>query len=361
MPLVPSYIKNLANYKPGKPIEEVTRELGLEEVIKLASNENSLGPSPKAIEAIRATLNDSHRYPDASGYALRSALAERFKVKIDNVVLGAGSEGIMSTIMRTFLLSDDELVSAKNSFIGFKVLANASGRKVHWVPMKNHRYDLEAMIKSINDYTKIVYIANPDNPMGTYINRDEFDAFYAHVPERVLIILDEAYFEFSKDISDFPDSMTYRYDNVITLRTFSKAYGLAGVRIGYGFAHRDLIGNLMKVKVPFQPSYLGQIGGLAALSDKEFLSRTLDLNQKGLSYLSDELCKLNIETIPSVTNFITTVWKSKDRAAEISESLLQKGIIVRPLGSFGWPECIRISVGLEDENTKFIEALKTII
>lgn len=361
MPLVPSYIKNLANYESGKSIEEVARELGLKEVIKLASNENSLGPSPVAVQAIREALVDSHRYPDASGFELRSALADRFKVRIDNVVLGAGSEGIMSTIIRTFLLSDDELVSAEHSFIGFRVLANASGRKIHWVPMKDHRYDLEAMASRINDYTKIIYIANPDNPMGTYVNRDEFESFYAHVPERVLIILDEAYFEFSEHVHDYPDSMSYRYDNVITLRTFSKAYGLAGLRIGYGFAHRNLIANLMKVKVPFQPSFLAQVGGLAALSDKNFLNQTLELNQKGIHYFSEELRKLNVETIPSVTNFITTVWESEQIAGQITESLLNKGIIVRHLGPFGWPECIRVSIGLEEENSKFIRTLKTLL
>ena len=225
MPLVPSYIQNLSNYVQGKPIEELQRELGLDHVDKLASNENSLGPSPKAIKAIQASMTNLHRYPDATGYELRTKLADRFNIKMDNVILGAGSEGVMSTIIRTFLLSDDELISAANSFIGFRVLANASGKKVHWVPMENYHYDLERMAEKVSDYTKIIYIANPDNPMGTYITKSEFDAFYAHIPDRVLIILDEAYFEYAHSKSDYPDSMTYRYDNVITLRTFSKAYG----------------------------------------------------------------------------------------------------------------------------------------
>jgi histidinol-phosphate aminotransferase len=361
MPLVPSYISNLANYKPGKRIEEVTREYGLEGVIKLSSNENSLGASPKAIAAVKKALGSTHRYPDAFGFELRTKLADKFDVKLDNVVLGAGSEGIMSTIMRTFLLSDDELVSAANSFIGFRVLANASGRKVHWVPMENYRYDLKSMANAINEYTKIIYIANPDNPMGTYITRQEFDEFYQKVPDRVLIILDEAYYEFSKEIEDYPDSMSYRYDNVITLRTFSKAYGLAGLRIGYGFAHRELIGNLMKVKVPFEPSMLAQSAAAAALEDQQFLSQTLNLNTNGLQYLSDELRKLNVETIPSAANFITTLWESGDRAHSIAEELLKRGIIVRPLDSFGWPNCLRVSTGLESENEAFIETLTSVI
>lgn len=358
MPLVPSYIKKLKSYKPGKPIEEVQRELGLDDIIKLASNENPLGPSPKALSAIQNSMIESHRYPDASGYELRKKLSNRFNVNINNVVLGSGSEGIMSTIMRTFLLNDDELVSAQNSFIGFRVLANASGNKIHWVPMKNHHYDLESMADKITDYTKIVYIANPDNPMGTYITRKEFDAFYSHVPERVLIILDEAYFEYAESREDYPDSMTYKYDNVITLRSFSKAYGLGGIRIGYGFAHDELISNLLKVKAPFEPSALAQVAGHAALDDSGFLSKTVETNERGMNYLREQLEIIGVKYIPSVANFITTIWDSESRATELTKELLKKGVIVRQLNSFGWPAYIRISIGLEKENYRFINALK---
>ena len=361
MALVPSYIQQLANYRPGKPISEAQRELGIQDFIKLASNENPLGPSPKGLAAIQDSLNNLHRYPDATGYELRTKLAKRFNIKMENVVLGAGSEGIMSTIMRTFLLSDDELISAANSFIGFRVLANASGRHVNWVPMKNYRYDLEAMADKITDYTKIIYIANPDNPMGTTITRQEFDEFYTHIPERVLIILDEAYYEFAQDSPNYPDSMSYRYDNVITLRTYSKAYGLAGARIGYGFAHESLIGNLMKVKVPFEPSLTAQAAGMAALDDEVFLAETLAVNEKGMVFLKQEFVALGIENVPSGANFITTVWESEDRASNLTQSLLEKGVIVRQLTGFGWPNCIRISVGLEAENQKCIERLKEIL
>ncbi len=361
MPLVPSYIQNLANYVPGKAIKEVQRELGLDHVDKLASNENSLGPSPKAIEAMAKTLSGLHRYPDVSGYELRTKLARRYNINMDNVILGGGSEGIMSTIMRTFLLSDDEIISAANSFIGFRVLANASGRKVHWVPMKNYRYDLEAMAEKVTDYTKIIYIANPDNPMGTYITRKEFEEFYVHIPERVLIILDEAYYEFAQSRNDYPDSMTYRYDNIITLRTFSKAYGLAGLRIGYGFAHDELIRNLMKVKEPFSPSLIAQTAGSAAMDDSAFLEKTLTINETGYTFLQKELTSLGIETVPSVANFITSIWETNAQALDITQSLLKKGIIVRNLKAFGWPNCIRISIGTADENGRFIDALKSIL
>ena len=343
MPLVPSYIKKLNSYKPGKPIGEVQRELGLNNIIKLASNENPLGASPKALDAIQEAMVECHRYPDASGYELRKKLSERFNVGIDNVVLGAGSEGIMSTIMRTFLLSDDELISAENSFIGFRVLANASGKRIHWVPMDQHHYDLEAMANKITDYTKIIYIANPDNPMGTYITKKEFDEFYSHVPERVLIILDEAYFEFAHGLEDYPDSMTYRYDNVITLRSFSKAYGLGGIRIGYGFA--EIIGKRIFVNI----------------DDKDFLSRTLELNEKGMKYIKGELELLEVRFIPSIANFITTIWESETKATNLTNDLLEKGVIVRQLTAFGWPNYIRISIGLEEENHRFIESLKEIL
>ena len=361
MPLVPLYIQNLANYVPGKTIDEVQREMGISEVIKLASNENSLGPSPRAMAAMRLAMEKIHRYPDPSGYILRKKLAKKYSVKMENVILGAGSEGIMSTIIRTFLLSDDEIISAENSFIGFRVLANASGKKINWIPMKNYRYDLQAIADRINDYTKLIYIANPDNPMGTYITRQEFDSFYQHVPERVLIILDEAYYEFAHSISDYPDSMAYRYDNVITLRTFSKAYGLAGARIGYSFAHEDLINNLLKVKVPFEPSYLAQVAGFAALDDTTFLNKTIELNKSGMDYMTREMEKLNINYVPSIANFITTVWENEEKAAEITNQLLNKGVIVRQLNPYGWTNCVRISIGLKDETQRFLAAVSEIL
>ena len=309
MPLVPSYIKKLEKYKPGKSIQIAKTESGEKNYIKLSSNENPLGASPLAIEAIKKTYTSLNRYPDASGHALRNKLAKKFSVKTENVVIGSGSEGIMSTIMRTFLLNDDEIISASGSFIGFRVLANASGRKVHWVPMKDYHYNLERMAEKITDYTKIIYIANPDNPMGTYIKKTDFDKFYSHVPTRVLIILDEAYYEFANSQSDYPDSMHYRYDNVITLRTFSKAYGLGGLRLGYGFAHENLIENLNKVKPPFEPSLPAQHAGVAALDDVNFLDKTIKVNKSGMNYLTTTFDSLGINYIPSYTNFITTLWK----------------------------------------------------
>ena len=227
--------------------------------------------------------------------------------------------------------------------------------------MKKFGYDVEMMAPKITAYTKIIYIANPDNPMGTYVTRKEFDQFYQYVPERVLIILDEAYFEFADEIDDYPDSMTYRYDNVITLRSFSKAYGLGGVRIGYGLAHDELISNLLKVKVPFEPSFTAQVAGIAALDDPEFLLKTIKANKQGMKFFKQELNILGVEHIPSAANFITTVWKSEEKSLKLSKSLLGLGVIIRQLSSFGWPNCIRISIGTEEENNRFIKSLKTVL
>jgi len=361
MPLVPSYIKKLKRYKPGKSGRDIKQENGVNKYIKLSSNENPLGPSPLAIKALKNTISRINRYPDASGFSLRKKLAKKFKVTYKNVVIGSGSEGIMSTIMRTFLLSDDEIISSTGSFIGFRVLANASGRKVHWVPMKNHHYNLKQMAEKINDYTKIIYIANPDNPMGTYINKSDFDKFYSCIPDRVLIILDEAYYEFVSNEPDYPDSMHYRYDNVITLRTFSKAYGLGGLRLGYGFAHEKLIENLNKVKPPFEPSFPAQEAGIAALDDKNFLNKTLENNNLGMALFKNEFQALGITYIPSYTNFITTIWENAKIAKKITNLLLNEGIIVRQLNSFGWENCIRISIGLEKENRKCAKTLRKIL
>ncbi|MEE9166327.1 MAG: histidinol-phosphate transaminase [Candidatus Neomarinimicrobiota bacterium] len=361
MPLVPKNIKELAPYIPGRPIEQVRRELGLSEISQLASNENPLGPSPMAVEALRRESTQSNRYPESGGNGLRKELAVRFNIKTENVILGAGSESVMATIMRTFLLPEDEIITAADSFLGFTLLARASGKRVHWVPMKDNRYDLESMATHINEYTKIIYLANPDNPMGTYFTVEEFDSFMEKVPARVLIIMDEAYFEFARHLSDYPDSMHYRYDNVITLRTFSKAYGLAGVRIGYGFAHDELISNLMKVKPTFEPSRLALVAGTAALDDTDHLKKTVELTHKGIEFLNESFSQLGIPFVPSAANFVTTRWKSEVRAEEICQKTLKMGVILRHLKPFGWPSRIRVSVGLPHENEKVASALKSFL
>ena len=358
MVLVPKHIKNLRAYKAGKPISEVKRELKLNNVIKLASNENPLGPSQVAIDKVKKILTETHRYPDSNGYDLRSKLAEKFNLDIKNVIIGGGSEGIMSVIMRTFLAADDEIIATENSFIGFRVLANASGFRVNWIPMKKFHYDLEAMAKKINNHTKVIYLANPDNPTGTYFNKQKFDKFMALVPNRVIVLLDEAYFEYASHIEEYPDSMHYRYDNVITLRTFSKVHGLAGFRVGYGFANEKLIENLMKVKLPFEPSSLGQVAACAALEDNQHLIDSIKINDTEKIKLGDFSNQMNIEYIPSATNFLTLKFNSSDVAKQFCSYLLKKGIILRNLESFGLPECVRVTVGIPSENSMLIKNIK---
>ena len=361
MALVPKHIKELSPYKAGKPISEVQRELGLEEIVKLASNENPLGPPKSSIRAAQDSLMECHRYPDAAAFELRDKLATRFDLKMENVVLGGGSEGVMSTIMRTFLKPGDEIVAALNSFIGFRVLANASGNHTNWIPMKDYHYDLSSMADAINDYTKIIYLANPDNPTGTYFTVDEFDRFMSRVPERVLVLLDEAYFEYAQNAANFPDSMHYRYDNVITLRTFSKAYGLAGFRVGYGFGHADLIGNLLKVKLPFEPAIPAQSAAIAALDDDAYLLSALTVNMDGMDQITTTFDEFELRYIPSVTNFVTLLFNDGVQAKDFTQIMLENGVILRHLIGFGLPECVRVTIGTTDENEFFIDKLNKIM
>jgi len=357
MPLVPPYIESLRPYQAGRSIEEVQRHYGLTRVSKLASNENPLGPSTMAIDAMARSMSQLHRYP-SGGLDLRRVLAEQFELKIENVIAGSGSEGIMSNIIRTFLCDEDEVLTTEAAFIGFQVLAKSRGVAYRAVPYRDWHYDLTALASEINERTKIIYLANPNNPTGTIFSKHEFDEFYRHVPERVLIILDEAYFEYAKDNPRYPDSMHYRYDNVITLRTFSKIYGLAGVRIGYGFAHENLISNLLKVKLPFEPSTLAQAAGIGALADREFVHRSLELNARGLRLFNSAFRELGLAIVPSEANFVMLVLPSAERADQLTHELVAQGIIVRPLKSFGLPHCVRISTGTDEDNQRCVEAVQ---
>ncbi|MDX2128510.1 MAG: histidinol-phosphate transaminase [Chloroherpetonaceae bacterium] len=359
--LVPNHIETLQPYKAGRSIEEIQSLYGLKEVHKLASNENLLGASPKAIEAVVAAASGVNYYPDPLALKLRGKLAEMFKLKIENVIVGAGSEGIMADILRTFICDTDELITSQNTFIGFKVLADSSGLKVQYIPMKeNYRFNLDAIGEAINERTKVVYLCNPNNPTGSIFTKDEFDRFMQRVPERVIIILDEAYFEFAAESLDYPDSMSYRYDNVITLRTFSKGFGLAGLRVGYGFAHEKFINNLLKVKLPFEPNMLAQVGALAALDDEAFLAKTIANNRQGYHEFTFAFEELGLAWVPSHANFVMIDLKSESKVNDVSEELLKRGIISRPLKAFGLPHCLRISIGMMHQNRKCIEALKQI-
>ena len=358
--VVPPYIERMEPYVTGLSIAEARRRYHLERVVKLASNENPLGPSPRAVEAIREALPGMHRYPDG-GLALRQKLAERFGCKVENVIAGAGSEGIMADIVRTFLCDDDEVLTCEGTFPAMRVLAQSRGVEYRTVPMQEWSFDLAAIAQAITPRTKLIYLSNPDNPTGTIFTRREFDDFYRRVPERVLIILDEAYFEYAQDNPRYPDSMHYRYDNVITLRTFSKAYGLASIRAGYGFAHQDLIGMLLKIKLPFEPSGLASAAALAALDDREFVHRSLANNALGKLRLSAALERLGLHPLPSEANFVMLPLPSPEQAEELFQALLREGVIVRPLRFFGLPHCVRITVGTPEENEFCLSALERVL
>lgn len=360
--LVPDSIRNLQVYQAGKPIDELAREKGLTNISKIASNENPLGPSPFAIREMTKGLWDLHRYPDMHAYALKRALADLYKLKLENIVLGSGSEGIMGYIARAFLSPGLEVLTSEKTFIGFTILARSAGAKITTVPQtSDHRYNVKAMADAISDKTKVIYIANPNNPTGTYITKEEFDLLMKHVPEHVLVILDEAYFEFAKGQEDYPDSMTYRYDNVITLRTFSKAYGLSGIRVGYGFGHEDLISNLNKAKLPFEPNLIAQLGAVGALEDVPHLERTLLNNSIQYLRTFEFLKKKGFKPIPSITNFITIPTGSAAASDALYNLLLDEGVIIRPLKANEMPDYVRVSLGTQKEMDHFFNAMEKVL
>lgn len=360
--LVPDYIRNLVVYQAGKPVEELAREKGLTQISKLASNENPLGPSPLAIKEMTEALWSIHRYPDMHAHQLKSDLCQLYRLKKENIILGNGSEGIMSYIVRAFLQPGEQVLTSESTFIGFYILAKSVGADLKKVAMTtNFKFDVERMAEEISDHTKIIYLANPNNPTGTYLTKKEFDYLMSYVPSHVLVILDEAYFEYAKDCHDYPDSMSYRYDNVITLRTFSKAYGLAGIRVGYGFAHEDLISNLTKIKLPFEPNLIAQRGAVGALKDKNHLDQTQALNKKMMLSCKDFLIKHGFTPITSITNFLTIKTGSADNSQWLFEKLLDKGVIIRPLSSNEMPDFVRISMGTESEMQHFYESFESLL
>ena len=359
MSLVPPCVASLRPYDPGPSLEELRRRYGIDDFIQLASNENPLGCSALATEAMTRARPAVHRYPGA-GSELRSALAGKFHVKVSNVVVGNGSEGILSNIVRAFLCEDDEVLTTEAAFVGFQAIAKSRGTRYRTVPYRNWAYDLEALARSIKDRTKIIYLANPNNPTGTIFTSDEFDAFYAKVPKRVLILLDEAYFEYARSNPNYPDSLSYRYDNVITLRTFSKAYGLAGLRVGYGFAHEDLIANILKVKLTYEVNTMAIAAALGALADEEFVQRSVHLNAQGLKLLTDSCSEIGFTVVPSAANFVMVPMADETEAARITLGMLEQGIEVRQLKGFGLPRCIRITTGTPAQNVRCIDAMRKI-
>lgn len=352
--LVPLNIRDLSPYVAGKTIEEVQREYNPPRISKLASNENRVGCSPKVEQAVIKAMQEIQDYPDPIARDLRSELARRNNVKTENIIVAAGSESIISILCRTFFLNNEEALTADATFVGFFVQANVRGISVNKVSLTDdYRFDLESMAKAISTNTKMVYIANPNNPTGTYITRSEFETFMRKVPEDVLVIMDEAYFEYAREVSDYPHSLDYDYPNVITLHTFSKAYGLAGFRIGYGIASEEIISHMMKTKLTFEPTSLAQAAAMAALYDQKFIAESRKVIEEGKKRLYRFFEERGITYVPSVSNAVLMVLPTEKQAVNFTQSMLEEGVILRRTKAFGLPNCVRITIGRKKEMDHF--------
>ncbi len=353
-------IQDLVPYPPGKPIEELERELGIQGSIKLASNENPLGPSPMALEAIRAKLNTLHRYPDGSGYYLKSKLSEKFHLPLDRILLGNGSNELIELIVRTFLEPGDEAVQPFPTFLVYEKIIKGAGGRMISVPLADFGLDLKAMVNALTPRTKILFVNNPNNPTGTILKKLELFQFLKNIPKEVIVVMDEAYVEFVTD-PDFANGIELlgKHPGIIVLRTFSKLYGLAGLRIGYGFAREELADYINRVRQPFNANTLAQAAATAALDDRAFEEQTLHTVREGLQYLHERLDKMGLDYLPTQTNFFLI--RVHPGGREVYEKLLREGVIVRAMDSYGLPEYIRINVGLPEENERFITTLKKVL
>ncbi len=349
-------IQSLSPYVPGKPIDELQRELGLTRVIKLASNENPLGPSPKAVAALAGANDTLHRYPDGGAYRLRQAIAERWKVTSEQVILGNGSDEILGLLARTFLAPGDEAVMADHTFVIYRMEVTAAHGKPVVVPLVNWTHNLEAMAQAITPRTRLLFICNPNNPTGTTVPAEAISRLMAKLPRDVIVVFDEAYYEYVRD-PQFPDTIAYVKEgcNVIVLRTFSKIYGLAGLRIGYGISTPEINDLLNRVRPPFNANSLAQRAALAALGDDEHVARSRAVNAAGMEQLGSGLTKLGFAPIPSEANFLYFDVKRDGR--QVFESLLREGIIVRHIEG----TMLRVTVGQFDENAAFLQALKKVL
>jgi histidinol-phosphate aminotransferase len=353
--LIPDYLRGLPVYIPGRPIEDVERELKIH-AIKLASNENPLGPSPKAMEAARRVLAESHRYPDGGTLRLRERLAAMHNVALEEVFIGLGSSEMIDLTARLTLSAGKNGVTSLGSYAPYAIATRAACATPIRAPMRDFTYDLSALAAAITPETRIIYIANPNNPTGTSFGADEFAAFLAGVPASILVVLDEAYIHYA-DRTDMPQSVELfrRRDNLLIMRTFSKVYGLAAMRIGFGIANAAIVAAMNKLRTPFNVAGVSQAAALAALDDTEHVTRSIAANAAERTRLTDELTKLGLCPVSSHTNFIFI--DVGPRATELYDELLREGVIVRPLAWMGFPEAIRISIGTREENDKFLIAL----
>jgi histidinol-phosphate aminotransferase len=350
------HILKLVSYEPGKPVEELAREMGLqpEEIVKLASNENPLGPSPKAVAAMRDALDRAHFYPDGGGWALRTAIAEKLGLTRENVVLGNGSNEIIEFIGHAFLRPGDEVITARHAFAVYTLMAQLFGAKTIEVPDPGFTHDLNAMLAAVSWRTRQIFIANPNNPTGTMVGQQEIDDFMSRVPEDVLVIFDEAYYEF---LENPPDVLKFVRDgrNVVVMRTFSKIQGLAGLRIGYGLAAKEIADVLQKTRQPFNANSIAQAGALAGIYDDEYMRKTRELTHEGREFLQSAFASMGLEFVPSAANFVLVRVGDGDK---VFEALLRRGLIVRAMRSYKLPQWIRVSVGTMDQNRRFVAELE---
>ncbi|MCX7927961.1 MAG: histidinol-phosphate transaminase [Candidatus Omnitrophica bacterium] len=351
-------IENLSPYVAGKPIEETKRQLGLRRVIKLASNENPFGPSPKAVSAIQKVIGNINRYPDSNNYYLKQSLAKHYNLKSQNFVIGNGSDELIDIIIKTFVNEDENIITSETTFVEYQIIATINNRQVFTVPLKDFRYDLNGLRKKVNSKTKIIFIANPNNPTGTYVNKNELENFLTALPEHALVVLDEAYDTFI-DVKDYPTGISYLDKPVITLKTFSKAYGLSGLRVGYCIADEKFTQYMEKTRQPFNVNMLAQVGAEAALSDKLFLKKTRTLTLEGKYYLYQQLERLGLAYVKSVTNFIL-VDVGRD-CWEVFQELLKEGVIVRDMKQYNLNTHIRVTIGTAEENAYFIKKLEKVL
>jgi len=359
MPSVPPYVKTLSPYIPGKPIEEVEREYGIGDVAKLASNENPLGPSPRALAAAREACGKVHLYPDGAAYYLRNAIAAKLGVRPEEVIAGSGSNEIIDLLVQTFLLPGEEVLTSAHTFIAYKLAAQKNGRGFVEAPMKERfHYDLDAIRSRLTERTKVVFLANPDNPTGTWFVEKELAPFLDAVPRETIVALDEAYVEYV-DAPGYQDSLKLRrrYPNLVVVRTFSKIYGLAGFRLGYGVAAPEIVEYMDRVRMPFNTSLAAQAAGVAALDDREHVERSRALVQRERPALSEGLRALGATVVPSQGNFVLADFPGRP-GKELFEALLRQGVVVRPMGGYGFPTAQRITVGTPQENRKALDALR---
>lgn len=353
-------VQGLQPYQPGKPVEELERELGISNIVKLASNENPLGPSPKALAAIEKVLPELTRYPDGAGFRLRTAIAKQLGVEAYQVTLGNGSNDVLELIARAYLTGHSASLYSQHAFAVYPIVTQAIGAQHIVVPAKDWGHDLTAMAAAITDKTRVIFIANPNNPTGTWLTEAEVRAFLDQVPERIIVVLDEAYTEYVSE-SEFPDGITLLkdYPNLVVTRTFSKAYGLAGLRVGYSVSNPQVADILNRIRQPFNVNMMAQEAAIAALADADYLQQGVELNQQGMAYLTSEFERLGLDYIPSVGNFVCV--DVGREAGPVDKALLQEGVIVRPVGAYQMPNHLRISIGTMAENKRFIEALEKVL